>query len=47
MSFGPKKRQGSRSFFIASCTEGGNAEKLTGWVTSDIDPYEVKKRLEK
>jgi branched-chain amino acid transport system substrate-binding protein len=46
MSFGPKKRQGSRSFFIAKCTEGGGAEKLSGWMTSDIDPYEVKKRLE-
>jgi branched-chain amino acid transport system substrate-binding protein len=46
MSFGPKKRQGSRSFFIAKCTEGGGAEKLSDWMTSDIDPYEVKKRLE-
>jgi branched-chain amino acid transport system substrate-binding protein len=46
MSFGPKERQGSRSFFIARCTEGGGAEKLTGWLTSDVDPYEVKKRLE-
>jgi branched-chain amino acid transport system substrate-binding protein len=46
MSFGPKKRQGSRSFFIAKCIEGGGAEKLTDWMTSDIDPYEVKKRLE-
>jgi len=47
MSFGPDKRQGSRSFFLARSTEGGNAEKLTDWMTSDIDPYEVKKRLEK
>lgn len=46
MSFGPDKRQGSRSFFIARCTEGGGAEKLTDWMTSDVDPYEVKKRLE-
>lgn len=46
MSFGPNKRQGSRSFFIAKCTEGGGAEKLSDWMTSDIDPYEVKKRLE-
>jgi len=46
MSFGPKKRQGSRSFFIAKCTEGGGAEKLSDWMISDIDPYEVKKRLE-
>jgi branched-chain amino acid transport system substrate-binding protein len=46
MSFGPKKRQGSRSFFIAKCTDGGGAEKLSDWMTSDIDPYEVKKRLE-
>jgi branched-chain amino acid transport system substrate-binding protein len=45
MSFGPKKRQGSRSFFLARCTEGGGSEKLTGWMTSDVDPYEVKKRL--
>jgi branched-chain amino acid transport system substrate-binding protein len=47
MSFSTKNRQGSRSFFIARCLENGNAEKLTGWMTSDVDPYEVKKRLEK
>jgi len=47
MTFGPNKRQGSRSFFTAKCTEGGNAEKLSGWMTSDIDVYEVKRRLEK
>ncbi|MBW1714486.1 MAG: ABC transporter substrate-binding protein [Deltaproteobacteria bacterium] len=47
MSFGPKKRQGSRSFFMARSTEGGNAKELTGWETSDIDAYEVKRRLEK
>ena len=46
MSFGPDKRQGSRSFFIGRATEGGNAEKLTGFITSDIDVYEVKRRLE-
>ena len=47
MSFGREKRQGSRSFFMARCTGPGNAEKLSDWMTSDIDPYDVKKRLEK
>jgi ABC-type branched-subunit amino acid transport system substrate-binding protein len=46
MSFGPDKRQGSRSFFLGKVLEGGNAEKLTGFIESDIDVYEVKKRLE-
>ena len=46
MSFGPNKRQGSRSFFIAKCIKGGNNEKLTDYLTSDIDVYEVKRRLE-
>jgi len=46
MSFGPNKRQGSRSFFLARCTEGGGAEKITDWISSDVDPYEVKTRLE-
>lgn len=47
MSFGPDKRQGSRSFFLARSTGADTTEKLTGWITSDVDPYEVKRRLEK
>ena len=47
MSFAPDKRQGSRSFFLGRVTEGGGAEKLTGFIQSDIDVYEVKRRLEK
>ena len=45
MTFGPNKRQGSRSFFLAKCVEGGKAIKLSEWMTSDIDVQEVLERL--
>ncbi len=45
ISFGPNQRQGARASFLAKCTEGGKAERLSDWITSGIDIQEVKKRL--
>lgn len=45
ISFGPNKRQGSRSVFLAKCAEGGKAVRISDWMTADIDLQEVLKRL--
>jgi branched-chain amino acid transport system substrate-binding protein len=44
ISYAPDKRQGSHSFFIGRCEEGGKLTRLSGWMTSDIDLQEVVKR---
>lgn len=44
MSFGPNKRQGTRSSFIGKCGEGGKAVRLSDWMTSDIDINAFLKR---
>lgn len=45
ITYGPNKRQGSRSFFLAKCTEGGKLVRISEWMTSDIDVQEVIRRL--
>lgn len=45
LTFGPNQRQGSRSVFLTRCISGTEAEKLTDWVTSDIDIEEAIRRL--
>ncbi len=45
ITFGPDQRQGTRSVFISKCTEGAKAERLSDWMSSDIDVQEVMKRL--
>jgi branched-chain amino acid transport system substrate-binding protein len=47
ITYGPNQRQGSRSFFLAKCTEGGNLVRISDWLTSDIDVQEVIRRLTK
>ena len=47
ISFGPNKRQGSRSSFIGRCAEGGKAVRLSDWITSDIDLQGVLDKLKK
>jgi len=47
ISYGPNERQGSRSSFLAKCVEGGRAVRISDWMTSDIDVYEVIKRISK
>ena len=47
VSFGPNKRQGSRSSFIGKCAEGGKAVRLSDWITSDIDLQGVLNKLKK
>jgi ABC-type branched-subunit amino acid transport system substrate-binding protein len=44
ITYGPNKRQGSRSFFIARCLEGGKLARISDWMTSDIDLQGVIKR---
>ena len=45
ISFGPNKRQGTRSEFLAKCVEDGKTVRISDWKTSDIDIQEVIKRL--
>jgi len=45
ITFGPNKRQGTRSEFLAKCMEDGKTVRISDWKTSDIDIQEVIKRL--
>ena len=45
ITFGPNKRQGTRSSFLAKCAEGGKAVRLSDWMTADVDVQEAIKRL--
>jgi ABC-type branched-subunit amino acid transport system substrate-binding protein len=45
ISFSAENRQGSRSVFLAKCLEGGKIEKISDWMTSDIDVQKVLKRV--
>lgn len=46
ITYGPNTRQGTRSFFIARCGEGGTLIGVSDWMTSDIDLQEVIERRE-
>jgi len=41
ISFGPNKRQGTRSSFLGRCAEGGKSVRLSDWMSSDIDIQKV------
>ncbi len=45
ISYSLKNRQGTRSVFLAKCLEGGKIERISDWMTSDIDVQKVLKRL--
>jgi len=45
LTFGPNQRQGSRASFLGRCGEGGKSEKLSDWLTSDVDLDVVLKKL--
>ena len=45
VSFGPDKRQGARSVFLGKCAEGGSVERISDWMTSDVDLQKALKRL--
>jgi branched-chain amino acid transport system substrate-binding protein len=47
ITYGPDQRQGTRSMFLAKCLEGAKVERLSDWMTSDIDLQKVLKRLGK
>jgi len=44
ITFGPDQRQGARSVFVGKCIDGGKAERLTDWMTSNINIEEVIKK---
>lgn len=46
LTYGPDRRQGSRAVFIARATEAGVAERITGWIDSEIDLDEAQRMLE-
>ncbi len=45
ITYGPKKRQGTRTVFLAQCKEGGKIERISEWMTSDIDVEQLIKKL--
>lgn len=45
ISFGSEQRQGARSIFLAKVLEGGQIQRLSDWMTSDVDLQEALKRL--
>ena len=45
ISFSLKKRQGTRSVFLAKCLKGGKIERISDWMTSDLDVQKMLKRL--
>jgi branched-chain amino acid transport system substrate-binding protein len=45
ISFGPEQRQGARSIFLAKVLEGGKIQRLSDWMTSNVDLQEALKRL--
>ena len=47
ITFGPNKRQGTRSSFLGRCAEGGKSVRLSDWMSSDIDIQKVITMLRK
>lgn len=45
ISYGPNKRQGARSVFLAKCVEGGKLVRISDWMTSDLDVQKMLKKL--
>jgi ABC-type branched-subunit amino acid transport system substrate-binding protein len=45
ISYGPDQRQGTRSMFIAKCDGKGNLQRVSDWMTSDVDLPAVLKTL--
>ena len=45
VSYGPNKRQGTRSLFLAKCAEGGKFVRISDWIISDVDIQAVLKKL--
>jgi ABC-type branched-subunit amino acid transport system substrate-binding protein len=45
INYGPSQRQGARSMFLTKVLEGAKIERLSDWMTSDVDLQDVLKRL--
>ncbi len=41
ITYGPNLRQGTRSFFVAKCGEGGELIRLSDWIESGIDVQKI------
>ena len=45
ITFGPQQRQGIRACFVARCVEGGNIERLSDWMRSEVDVMSMVRAL--
>lgn len=45
ISYGPDRRQGTRSLFLANCSAGAKIERISDWIIADINLEAVIKRL--
>jgi hypothetical protein len=45
LTYGPDQKQGTRSVFLGKCAEGGKMERISDWMTSDVDLDGVLKKL--
>jgi branched-chain amino acid transport system substrate-binding protein len=45
LTYGPDQKQGTRSVFLGKCVEGGKMERISDWMTSDVDLGAVLKKL--
>jgi branched-chain amino acid transport system substrate-binding protein len=45
LTYGPDQKQGTRSVFLGKCVEGGKMERISDWMTSDVDLDGVLKKL--
>ena len=46
VTYSPTNRQGTRAMFLVKCIDAHTAEKLTGWIDSEIDIEAAIRRLE-
>lgn len=46
ISFGPGQRQGTRSIFLAKSIDASHSEKISDWLTAEIDIQEAIQRLQ-
>jgi ABC-type branched-subunit amino acid transport system substrate-binding protein len=45
ITFGPNLRQGTTACYLARCVEHGKIQRVSDWVSSDIDVYKMGKTL--
>jgi branched-chain amino acid transport system substrate-binding protein len=45
ITFGPDRRQGARSVFLARCVSATEIERVTDWIASEVDVEEAIRRM--